>query len=111
MNKQFVIQRARKYLMKATVDYTVEIDELLAEQLEASGELEDVLEYIALPNISLQLPKDVDISEAVTERAKEDAVLWQHCDVEAIHAQFVGDYDDNGTVKDNTEAVAGPRSG
>lgn len=106
MSMQFVNQRGRKYLMKATIEYTVEIDDLLAEQLEAGGELKDVLEYIALPNISLQSPKDVDISEVVSEHAKENAVLWQLCDVEAIHAQVDNDdyetvvHDEDGNIED-----------
>ena len=106
MSMQFVNQRGRKYLMKATIEYTVEIDDLLAEQLDESGEFKDVLEYIALPRISLQSPSDVDISEAVMERVKEDAVLWQLSDVEAVHAQVDNDdyetvvHDEDGNVED-----------
>lgn len=113
MTTRFVNQKVREYPMTATIEYYVAIDDALAQELEANGELHDVLEYIALPNISLQSPSDADISKSVTERVKEDVVLWQLSDVNEVHAQVESDdyetvvHDENENVEDDAEAVAG----
>ena len=91
MTTRFINQKVREYPMTATIEYYVAIDDALAAELEANGELEEALEYMALPGISLQAPDAVECSESIKEHAERNVLLWELSEVDSYSAQVDGD--------------------